>query len=169
MQERWPQGKCRSNLWILPPLSTLTMGNRLTWRLVFALPAQSTPTLIGWPRACSSVNTSQKNGETGMGRRSVPRIPPQLCSASRRFGNRSHDCLGPRVSCSAVTNRWLGKHQARHYSIQVTHLGASASIKYRHVPAGGTAPPLRSRQVQISSKSRKHLINHCMSHQHPIN
>jgi hypothetical protein len=26
-QERWPQGKHRSDLWIPSPLSTLTMGN----------------------------------------------------------------------------------------------------------------------------------------------
>jgi hypothetical protein len=87
-----------------------------------------------------------------MRRRSVPYIPPRLCAASRRFGNRIHDCLGPRVSHSALTNHCLGKHQARHYGIHVAHLSASAPIKYRHVPAGGTAPPLQSRQVQISSK-----------------
>jgi hypothetical protein len=155
MQERWPQGKRRSNLWILSPLSTLTTGNRLTWRLVFALPAQSTPTLIGWPRACPSINMSHKNGETGMGRRSIPHIPPRLCAASHRFRNRNHDCLGPREYHSVVTNRCLGTCQVRCFSIHVAHLGASTLIMYCNVPTGGTAPPLQSRQVQISSKLRR--------------
>jgi hypothetical protein len=95
---------------------------------------------------------SKKIGETGMRRRSVPRTPPWLCAVSRCFGNRDHDCLDPRVSRSVVTNRCLANCQGRRYDTHVTHLGASASIKYRHMFAGGTAPLLQSRQVQISSK-----------------
>jgi hypothetical protein len=88
-------------------------------------------------------------------RHNIPRIPPRLCIASHHFGNRCHDCLSPRVFSSAVANRCLRKRQVRRYNIHVTYLGASAPIKYRHVPTGGTAPPLQSRQVQISSKPRK--------------
>jgi hypothetical protein len=55
---------------------------------------KSTPSLIGGPRARPSVNKSQKIGETGMRRHSVPRNPSRSCTASRRFRNRSHDCLG---------------------------------------------------------------------------
>jgi hypothetical protein len=40
----------------------------------------------------------------------------------------------------------------RRYGTHVAHLGISALIKCHHVPTGGTAPPLQSRQVQISSK-----------------
>jgi hypothetical protein len=90
------------------------------------------------------------------------RIPPRLCVASRHFGNHDHDCLGTHVSCSAITKHWLGECQARRYGIHVTHLGASAPIKYRHVPDGGTAPPLQSCQVQISSKlCRRALASPC--------
>jgi hypothetical protein len=87
-----------------------------------------------------------------MRRHSVPYIPPQLCSVPHHFRNRGHDCLGPRVSRITVTNRCLGKHQARCYGIHVTHLSAFALIKYRHMPAGGTTPPLQSYQVQILTK-----------------
>jgi hypothetical protein len=90
-----------------------------------------------------------------MRRHSVPRIPPQLCATSHHFRNHGHDCLGPRVSHSTVTKCWLGKCQERRYGIHATHLDASTPIKYRHVPAGGTAPPLQSRQVQILSKLRR--------------
>jgi hypothetical protein len=48
-QERCPQGKRRFDIWIPSALSTLAMGNRLTRRLVFALPAQSTLALTGGP------------------------------------------------------------------------------------------------------------------------
>jgi hypothetical protein len=90
-----------------------------------------------------------------MRRRSVPHTAPRLCATSCHFGNRGQDCLGPCVSCSAVTNCYLGKCQMRHYGIHVMHLGAFAPIKYHHVPTGGTAPPVESRQVQISSKPRR--------------
>jgi hypothetical protein len=80
------------------------------------------------------------------------RIPPWLCAESHHFRNRNHDCPGPRVSHSAVTNSCLGKRQMIHYGIHVVHLGISVTIKCHHMPAGGTAPPLQSRQVQISSK-----------------
>jgi hypothetical protein len=104
-----------------------------------------------------------------MRRRSVLYIPPRLCAASRHFENRGHDCLDPHVSRSTVTNRCLGKHQARRYGINVVHLGASALIKYYHMPAGGTAPPLQTRQVQVSSEQCRgkrywpHLRVHCLS------
>jgi hypothetical protein len=90
-----------------------------------------------------------------MGRRSVPCIPPRLCVASHCFRNRDHDCLGPREYRSVVANRCLGKCQVRRFGIHVTHLGASTLIMYCNVPTGGTAPPLQSRQVQISSKLRR--------------
>jgi hypothetical protein len=57
-----------------------------------------------------------------------------------------------RVSHSTVTSCCFGKHQARRYGIHIAHLSVFAPVKYRHVPAGGTAPPLQSCQVQISSK-----------------
>jgi hypothetical protein len=79
-------------------------------------------------------------------------ILPWFCAVSRCFRNRGHDCTGPRVSRSVVTNCCLGKCQTRCYGIHVAHLGASKPIKCHHVSAGGTAPPLQSRQVQISSK-----------------
>jgi hypothetical protein len=128
------------------------MGNRLTRCLVSALPAQSTPTVTGGPKAHPLVNMSQKIGQTGLRRRNVPCIPAWLCAASHRFRNRGHDCPGHSVSHSTVTNRCLGKHQTRHYGIHVMHLDAFALIKCCHVSAGGTAPPLQSHQVQISSK-----------------
>jgi hypothetical protein len=71
------------------------MGNRLARCLVSTLPAQSTPTLTRGLRACPSVNMSQIIGETDLGRHSISRIPPRLCTASRHFRNRGHDCLGP--------------------------------------------------------------------------
>jgi hypothetical protein len=43
-------------------------------------PLKPTPSL-----AHPSVNKSQKIGETGMRRRSVPRNPSRSCAASRRF------------------------------------------------------------------------------------
>jgi hypothetical protein len=43
----------------------------------------------------------------------------------------------------------------RHYGIHVMNLGAFTPIKYHHMPTGGTAPPVQSRQVQISSKPRR--------------
>jgi hypothetical protein len=43
----------------------------------------------------------------------------------------------------------------RRYGIHDAHLGASAPIKCSHLSTGGTAPPLQSRQVQISSKLRR--------------
>jgi hypothetical protein len=39
-RKRRAQGKCRSDLWILSPLSTPVTRNRLTWHLVFALLVQ---------------------------------------------------------------------------------------------------------------------------------
>jgi hypothetical protein len=110
------------------------------------------PALTGGLRARPSVNMSQKIGETSLRRCSVPRIPPRLCAASRHFGNHGHDCLGPRLSHSAISNCCLGKCQARHYGTHIVHLGVSAPIKCHHVSAGGTAAPLQSHQVQISSK-----------------
>jgi hypothetical protein len=62
--------------------------------------------------------------------------------------------VASRISHSTVTNRCLGKRQARCYDIHVAHLAASTEIKYHHVPAGGTVPPLQSHQIQISSKPR---------------
>jgi hypothetical protein len=78
-----------------------------------------------------------------------------LCAASHHFGNRGHDCLDPHVSRSTVTKCCIGKHQTRRNGIHVAHLSAFVPIKYRHMPTGGTAPPLQSRQVQISSKSHR--------------
>jgi hypothetical protein len=122
--------------------------------MVSALPTQCTPVLTRGLRAHPLVNMSQKIDETCLRRCSIPRIPSQLCTTSHHFGNRSHDCLGPRVSHNAVTNRCLGKCQMRCYNIHVAHLNISAPIKCRHVPASGIAPLLQSCQVQISSKLR---------------
>jgi hypothetical protein len=141
-QERWARGKRRSVLWIPSPLSTLVMGNRLTWRLVSALPAQSTPALTRELKACPSVNMSKKIGETGLRRRSVPRILPRLCATSLYFENRGYDCLGPHVSHGTVTNRCFGKCQTRRYGIHAGHLVAFTVIKCCHMSTGGTALPL---------------------------
>jgi hypothetical protein len=97
------------------------------------------------------------------------RIPPRLCTSSRCFGNRGHDHLGPHVSRSIVTNRCLGKHQARCYGIHITHLDASALIKYRHVPAGEITPPLSKQSSTNIIKATRgkrnwpHLRVHCLS------
>jgi hypothetical protein len=88
-------------------------------------------------------------------RRSVPRVPPWFYAASRRFKNHNHDCLGPYVSRGVVTKCFLRKRQMRRYGIHDAHLGASAPFKCSHMSIGGTAPPLQSRQVQISSKLRR--------------
>jgi hypothetical protein len=112
--------------------------------------------LTGGLRARSSGNMSQNIGETGLRRHIEPHIPPWLCAALRHFGNCGPDCLGPCVSRSAITSHCLGKRLANRYGTHVAHLSASVPIKCYHVSAGGTAPPLLSRQVQISAGSLPH-------------
>jgi hypothetical protein len=126
-QERWVQGKRRSDLWILSPLSTPVMGNRLMRCLVFTLPAQVYPRTDRGPRARPLVNKSQKIGETDIRRRSVPCNPPRLCVVSRHFRNHDHDCLSLCISCGAVRNCCLGKRQARCYDTHAIHLDASVT------------------------------------------
>jgi hypothetical protein len=107
-RESWAQEKRRSDLWISSPLSTPATGNQHMRHLVSALPKQVYPLTNRGSRACPSVNKSQKTGETGMRRCSIPRNPSWLCATSCRFRNHGHDCLSPRVSCGAVMNRCLG-------------------------------------------------------------